>query len=49
MRGAMSPFSHTSSCRGAYLSTGYVFMAWYLDNPRDNFTFTYVYNSVILL
>jgi hypothetical protein len=24
----------------AWLGIGYVFMAWYLDKHRDNFTFT---------
>jgi hypothetical protein len=27
--------------RGAYLSTGYVFMAWYLVKYRNNFTLLY--------
>jgi len=38
MRGAISPFHNTSSWHGAWLSTGYVFMAWYLVKHRDNFT-----------
>jgi hypothetical protein len=37
MHGAVSPFPHTSSWRGAYLSTKYIFMVWYLFKHRDNF------------
>jgi len=40
---ATLPLPYTS-WRGAYLSTGFVFMAWYLVKHRHNFTFTlYLY------
>jgi len=42
MRGVVPPPTHTSSWRGALFGTGYIFMAWYLVQPRDSFTFTYV-------
>jgi hypothetical protein len=32
--------SHTSSWCGNWLSTGYIFMTWYLGKHRDKFTFT---------
>jgi hypothetical protein len=37
---------HTSSWRGAWLSTRYVFMAWYLVKTRD-ITFTLQISSAI--
>jgi len=37
MCGAIPPLPSTSSWRDAYLSNGYVFMAWYLVNHRDSF------------
>jgi hypothetical protein len=37
MHGTTPPVPHTSSWCGAYLSTGYIFMAWYLVKARDNF------------
>jgi hypothetical protein len=37
-----------SSWRGAYLITGYNFMAWYLVKPKDNFTFFGTTNIHIL-
>jgi hypothetical protein len=40
IRGAIPPFPHVSSWRGAHFSTGYVFVAWYLVKHRDNFAFT---------
>jgi len=33
MRGAILSLLHTSSLHGAWLSTGYVFMAWCEDIP----------------
>jgi hypothetical protein len=39
MRGAIPPLPHMSSCRGAWLSTGYVFMAWCFVKNRNIFTF----------
>jgi len=41
MRGPIPPFSHTSSRCSAYLSTEYIFIAWYLVKHRDNFTFIF--------
>jgi hypothetical protein len=46
MLGAIPPLLHTSSWRGAYLSVGYVYMAWYLVKPRDNFTFNFTYEVI---
>jgi uncharacterized membrane protein len=40
MRGAITPLPHASSWHGSWLSTGYVFIVWYLVKHRDNFTFT---------
>jgi len=37
IHGAIPPLLHTSSGRGAKLSTGYIFMTWYLVKDRDNF------------
>jgi hypothetical protein len=37
MNGAIPPFPHTSSWRGAWSSIEYVFMAWYLVKHRDSF------------
>jgi hypothetical protein len=37
MCGAIPQFPAMSSCHCAYLSTGYVFMAWYLVQHRDKF------------
>jgi len=34
MRAVQPPFIHTSSWDGAYLSTGYILMALYLDEHR---------------
>jgi len=36
IRGAIPQLPHTSSCRGASLSTGYLFMAWYLVKRRES-------------
>jgi len=41
MCGAIPQLPHTSSGCGAYLSTGYVFLAWYLVKHRDMFTFSF--------
>jgi len=38
----------TSSWHGAELSAGYLFMAWYLVQHRDTFTFIYSINLKIL-
>jgi len=38
--------SHTLSWRGALLSTGYVFMAWYLVKHMGNFTLPYEATSM---
>jgi len=40
MCGALPSLPHTSSWRGAYLSTGYVFRAWYLVKHMETLTFT---------
>jgi len=32
---------------GALLSTGYVFMAWYLVKDRENFTFPYTIGVIL--
>jgi hypothetical protein len=40
MHGAIPPFPNMSSWRGAGLSTGYIFMTWYLIKHRENFTVT---------
>jgi hypothetical protein len=46
MCGAIRLLPPTSSDRGALLSTGYVFMAWYLvAKHRNKFTFTYMFMS----
>jgi len=45
MRGAMHPLTHTSSWRGAQLSTKSiecVFVVWYFVKPRDKFTLAYL-------
>jgi len=42
MRGVIPPLPYMSSCRGAYLSMRYIFMAWYLVKHRESFTF-YLY------
>jgi hypothetical protein len=35
VRGAIPSLPHTSLWRGAWLNTGYVFVAWYLVQHRD--------------
>jgi len=40
MRGGIPTLTHTSSWGSAWLSTGYVFMAWYLVKTR-HFTLPY--------
>jgi hypothetical protein len=45
MHGAIPAHPHTSSWHDVYLSTGYIFMVWYLDKHRDNFTFTVFFRT----
>jgi hypothetical protein len=40
MCGTIPPLPHMSAWHGAWLSTGYIFMVWYLLKHRDNFAFT---------
>jgi hypothetical protein len=49
MRGAVLPLPNTSSYRGAYLSTEYVFLAWYLFKHMDDFISLELVNTVQLL
>jgi len=48
-RGAILPFPHVPSWHGVELSTGHVFMAWYLVKHRDYFafTFTFLMDSIV--
>jgi hypothetical protein len=41
MRGAVPPLSYTSSRRIVQLSTGQVFIAWYLVKHSDKFSLPY--------
>jgi len=41
MRGVIPPLPNESSRRGAYISSGYVFMVWNLVKRTGNFAFLY--------
>jgi hypothetical protein len=44
MRGAIPPLSHTSTWCGDELSTGYVFMAWYIVKAQEQlYLYLYLY------
>jgi len=46
--GTVCPLSLASSWHGAYFSTGYIFMAWYLVKHMIFFIFTFTFITMLI-